>query len=599
MAYQVLYRQFRPGNFNEIVGQEHIIPILKNQIKTGNISHAYLFSGPRGTGKTSAAKVFAKAVNCLAPEEGEPCGKCELCTAGQTNSLSNVIEIDAASNRGIDEIRKLREEVNFLPAKGKYRVYIIDEVHMLTNEAFNALLKTLEEPPEHIIFIFATTEVYKVIPTILSRCQRYDFKRIPSEVIKSRLRDSLAEISVECEEGALNIITSAADGALRDAWSLADKVLAASPEGILSEKAAKEVLGNAASSDIMRIAEAVCEGDIPGAFAALTESIDSGADTDDILSNLTEYFRSLMIYLNVPSCEDMLFKSEEYFRSLKRAAVNINNEDLIGFMSVLSDVRGDSRYNTNMRYLLETAVLRMGDKDRLTENISLKARVEKLEKRIEALIAEGFKATAPQREAPAKTRNPRPLRVQLPQSPAVEESAARDIACEVLQPPKTAAEPKASPTEEKKPVSPVETMGETIEDEDDDFDIPEEFAITEDDRDVMADMYEALQASADYINNRYRDQLLWGVVADMKPSSYDGEVLKIYPTGGSVILMEGFYAHEGIKRLEEAMNNKLGRPIKIEVVTPDEKGDKKKKENIDIARELFGELKELSENEGE
>ena len=187
MAYQVLYRRFRPKTFDEIVGQEHIVPVLKNEIKMGRVSHAYLFSGPRGTGKTSAAKVFARAVNCSSPVDGEACGKCPSCLAEETGAISNIIEIDAASNRGIDEIRQLRENVSFLPSNARYRVYIIDEVHMLTPEAFNALLKTLEEPPEHIIFIFATTEVHRILPTILSRCQRFDFRRVPDEAIVSRL----------------------------------------------------------------------------------------------------------------------------------------------------------------------------------------------------------------------------------------------------------------------------------------------------------------------------------------------------------------------------------------------------------------------------
>ena len=290
MAYQVLYRRFRPKTFDEIVGQEHIIPVLKNEIKMGRISHAYLFSGPRGTGKTSAAKVFARAVNCTSPVAGETCGQCSSCLAEETGAISNIIEIDAASNRGIDEIRQLRENVTFLPSNARYRVYIIDEVHMLTPEAFNALLKTLEEPPEHIIFIFATTEVHRILPTILSRCQRFDFRRVPDVAIVERLKYVLGEVGASFEEEALKIIAAEADGGLRDALSLTDKVLS-STDGNVSVENVEKVLGTMGQDIIFRMCEAVASSDPAGAFDALNEALEAGVDTEYIIDSLTEYFR--------------------------------------------------------------------------------------------------------------------------------------------------------------------------------------------------------------------------------------------------------------------------------------------------------------------
>ncbi|MBR4394814.1 MAG: DNA polymerase III subunit gamma/tau [Eubacteriaceae bacterium] len=581
--YRVLYRRFRPQRFDEIVGQDHIIPILKNQIRTGNISHAYLFSGPRGTGKTSAAKVFARAVNCLDPQDGEPCGRCASCTSGEDQAFTNVTEIDAASNRSIDDIRRLRDEVNFLPVGVKYRVYIIDEVHMLTNEAFNALLKTLEEPPEHIIFIFATTEIYKVLPTIISRCQRYDFRRISGEKMRERLSDALSGIGVPCEKGALDMIVAASDGALRDAWSLTDKVLAASEDGTLSESAASAVLGMGHSAGLLEAAEAVSEGDAGKALDKLGELIDSGMDEDDILTSFTEYFRSLMILKNVSDYDKMLFKSEGYILSLKRSALTVSDEDIISYMAVLGDVRVQSRGGGNMRYALETAVLRMCDKDRLNENISLKARIEKLEKRVEAL------ASMP-REAPQSSPRASEILRRAGIDAAPRPEAAKPAEQDMISP---AEEPPAKATGADKVKDPVDTPLTTGSGTDeDDIDIPEEFAVSPDDKDVLADIAEHLAGCAEYINNQYRDQYLWSIVSDLKPLSFDGDTLTVYPTGVSVHMMGSFDEHNGPARLSEALKVRTGREIKIAVTSPPQK-NAKKKDNIELARELLGGLEEI------
>ncbi|MBO4360499.1 MAG: DNA polymerase III subunit gamma/tau [Eubacteriaceae bacterium] len=515
MAYQVLYRRFRPRTFDEIVGQEHIIPVLKNEIKMGRISHAYLFSGPRGTGKTSAAKVFARAVNCTSPVDGEACGECPSCLAEESGAISNIIEIDAASNRGIDEIRQLRENVSFLPSNARYRVYIIDEVHMLTPEAFNALLKTLEEPPEHIIFIFATTEVHRILPTILSRCQRFDFRRVSDEAIVSRLQYVLGEVGASYEEDALRLIASEADGGLRDALSLTDKVLASS-DGTVSLENVEKVLGTMGQELIFRLCEAVASSDPACAFTALNEAMEAGTDAEYIIDSLTEYFRSLMIYTNVASPRDMLFKSRDYFDSLKRSSVNVTNELLGSYMLELGKLRADSRTISNTRYLIETALLRLCDKERLTDYVSLTRRVDILESRLDA-IASGAVRTAPAAEAVPLSSAPE-LTAQAPQQPRV----------------------SASPVPQQPPEAP---------------------AVPENDPDVMARLTEALRFSSKYLLNRERDILCSMVIDELKVAGYSGEDVYVYPTGNSKSMMDLFTESSGFEKLNRTVSSDLGRNV--------------------------------------
>jgi DNA polymerase-3 subunit gamma/tau len=323
MSYQVLYRRFRPSKFSEVAGQEHITSILKNQIVSGKISHAYLFSGSRGTGKTSTAKIFARAVNCMNPQGGEPCGECEYCLGIKQNNLSDIIEIDAASNRGIDEIRELKDKVNYLPSLGKYRVYIIDEVHMLTTEAFNALLKTLEEPPEHIIFIFATTEPQKILPTILSRCQRFDFARLTQQTIADTLRSSIAQLGISAEDSALFLIAANSDGAMRDAFSFADKAINLSDGKLLTLSDVQNALGLADGADLYRMAEALVHEDVASVFELLNSIIAKGSDISQITNQLIEYFRGLMIYCNTPNPAAILGANEPLLQSLEQCGKNI------------------------------------------------------------------------------------------------------------------------------------------------------------------------------------------------------------------------------------------------------------------------------------
>lgn len=514
MAYQVLYRRFRPQTFDEIVGQDHIVPVLKNEIKTGKISHAYLFSGPRGTGKTSAAKVFARAVNCLDPVDGEACGKCASCLAEAGDAISNIIEIDAASNRGIDEIRQLKENVNFLPSNARYRVYIIDEVHMLTTEAFNALLKTLEEPPAHIIFIFATTEVHKILPTILSRCQRFDFRRVSDEAIVGRLSYVLDEVGVPYDTEALRIIAGEADGGLRDALSLTDKILSSEDSSVTSENV-ERILGIMGQDIIFSICEAVTSSDPSKAFNALNDAFESGADSDYIIDALTEYFRSLMIYTNVSEPKDMLFKSREYFESLGRSAVHVSNELLTSYMTEMGKLRLDSRNITNTRYLIETAVLRLCDRERLTDYLELTRRVEILEERIEGIIRDGVKVSA----APVQTASAAP-------------------AAEVRQ-----TETKPAPVKE----SPA----------------PD----TVSDADTLAKMHEALRFASKVLMNRGKDIMMSGIVEDLRVASFSGDTLYVYPTGASVHMMNAYEKGNGRAKLEAVLAENLGFHVNVEVTS--------------------------------
>ncbi len=292
MAYTALYRKYRPTEFADVKGQDHIVTTLKNQISAGRIGHAYLFCGTRGTGKTTIAKILAKAVNCEHPIDGSPCGECESCRAIAEGTSMNVIEIDAASNNGVENIRQIREEVSYPPTEGKYKVYIIDEVHMLSIGAFNALLKTLEEPPEYVLFLLATTEANKIPVTILSRCQRYDFRRIGIETIAARLADLLAEEGVEAEEKAIRYVARAADGSMRDALSLMDQCIAFYLGERLTLEKVLDVLGAADTEVFSRLLRALMAQDVSGAIRLLEEVVMQGKELGQFVTDFIWYLRN-------------------------------------------------------------------------------------------------------------------------------------------------------------------------------------------------------------------------------------------------------------------------------------------------------------------
>ena len=314
MGYTALYRKFRPQTFEEMVGQEHITRTLRNQIMANRVGHAYLFNGGRGTGKTTSAKVLARAINCLNPKDGEPCNECEICKAALNGSLTDIVEMDAASNNSVEDIRSIREEVNFLPTKAKYRVYIIDEVHMLSQGAFNALLKTLEEPPEHVKFILATTEPQKLPATILSRCQRFDFKRISNEDIIKRLEIVCKESNIEITKQALNIIASLAEGAMRDALSILERCVQ-DGENNIDEDKIKELVGIPKITHIHSITEAIIKYNIDEAMESITKVLDEGKDLNNLLWEVIKYIKDILM---VKTGQKLTIYNETDFENLKK-----------------------------------------------------------------------------------------------------------------------------------------------------------------------------------------------------------------------------------------------------------------------------------------
>lgn len=359
MSYTALYRKFRPATFADVKGQDHIVTTLKNQLKTGRIGHAYLFTGTRGTGKTTVAKIFARAVNCENPGEDGPCGECRICKAIAAGASMNVIEIDAASNNGVDNIREIVEEVSYSPAEGKYKVYIIDEVHMLSIGAFNALLKTLEEPPVYVIFILATTEVHKLPITILSRCQRYDFKRISIDTITERLKELTLAEQVQVEERALRYIAKMADGSMRDALSLLDQCIAFHLGDELTYDMVLDVLGAVDTEVFSRMLRHVLNRDVNGCIALLEEIVMQGRELTQFVTDFNWYLRNLMLVQTSDRLEDVIDMSTENLNRLKEEASRIDVNQVVRYIRVFSDLSGQIKYATQKRILVEIALIKL------------------------------------------------------------------------------------------------------------------------------------------------------------------------------------------------------------------------------------------------
>ncbi|MFS0657112.1 DNA polymerase III subunit gamma/tau [Bacillus sp. 179-C3.3 HS] len=412
MSYQALYRVFRPQVFEDVVGQEHITKTLQNALLQKKFSHAYLFSGPRGTGKTSAAKIFAKAVNCEKSPVSEPCNECMACKGITNGSISDVIEIDAASNNGVDEIRDIRDKVKFAPSAVTYKVYIIDEVHMLSIGAFNALLKTLEEPPAHCIFILATTEPHKIPLTIISRCQRFDFKRITTKDIVGRMEKIVDAESLNVQEGSLEIIASAADGGMRDALSLLDQAVSFSGEQLTTDDALL-ITGAVSQHFISQLAEAIFDQNIAVALDTLNELLQQGKDAAKLIEDMIFYFRDMLLYKTAPDLEGVLekVKVDEKFVSLSG---RVEPQFLYETIEVLNKSHQEMKWTNHPRIFFEVAVVKLCQSTTgmtpSADNADLKVltdKIEKLEQELSRLRAEGIPMSQPQNPQEQKG-TPRP-----------------------------------------------------------------------------------------------------------------------------------------------------------------------------------------------
>ncbi|ORT99093.1 DNA polymerase III subunits gamma and tau [Anaerovibrio sp. JC8] len=361
MAYMALYRKWRPDNFANLVGQDHVSRTLANAITSGRIGHAYLFTGPRGTGKTSTAKILAKALNCEQGPTINPCNQCEACRRINSGNSMDVFEIDAASNRGIEDIRDLRENVKFAPVNGRYKVYIIDEVHMLTQDAFNALLKTLEEPPEHVVFIMATTEVHKVLPTIQSRCQRYDFKRITVDDIFNRLKTVVADMDIEAEDEALRMIAVKADGGMRDALSILDQCIALSEKSLTIDRV-QQLLGLVGKEWLDKLVTGLQSRDAAQVLTMVDEIIRAGKDLQQVLGELGMHFRGLMIFKAAGLVDGVDYYSQENDQ-IKKQAAGFTQEEIVWMIRRIHEAANEVKWSPQPRIAVEAALLELCQRD--------------------------------------------------------------------------------------------------------------------------------------------------------------------------------------------------------------------------------------------
>lgn len=355
--YRAFYRKYRPSTFTDVVGQEHITTTLENAVKTGKTSHAYLFTGSRGTGKTSCAKILAKAVNCIDSHNGNPCNECEICKGIDSGAILDIIEIDAASNNGVDNIRDLREEANFTPANAKFRVYIIDEVHMLSIGAFNALLKTLEEPPAHVIFILATTEVHKLPSTILSRCQRFDFKRIPPEAIAGRLKEVAVKENLQLSDDGAMLIARIADGAMRDALSLLDRC--SSHDGLIDSAAVANSAGLAGREYIFELCDCILQKDAAKALEVVNKLYNDSCDMERLITELTSHFRNLMVSKAVKNFQDMIICSQGEIEIIRQQSAKTTLATIMSCIDILTASASTMKQGANRRTSAELCIIRL------------------------------------------------------------------------------------------------------------------------------------------------------------------------------------------------------------------------------------------------
>lgn len=408
MSYTALYRKFRPDTFADVKGQDHIVTTLKNQIKANRIGHAYLFTGTRGTGKTTVAKILAKTVNCENPTEDGPCGDCRICRAIAAGASMNVIEIDAASNNGVDNIREIVEEVSYSPAEGKYKVYIIDEVHMLSIGAFNALLKTLEEPPSYVIFILATTEVHKLPITILSRCQRYDFKRISIDTITSRMQTLIDAESVSVEERALRYIAKVADGSMRDALSLLDQCIAFHLGKELTYDKVLDVLGAVDTGVFSTLLRHVLDRNVLGCVELLEDIVMQGRELSQFVTDFTWYLRNLLLVQASDNLEDVIDMSTDNLARLKEEAQMVDADRIVRYIHIFSELSGQIKYASQKRILVEIALIKLCKPDMEVSQEALIDRIRQVEDKVENGVVVAVAEGASPMQGTAAPKKPRP-----------------------------------------------------------------------------------------------------------------------------------------------------------------------------------------------
>ncbi len=422
MSYVALYRKWRPDEFQEVKGQEHIVTTLKNQIKHNRVGHAYLFCGTRGTGKTTIARLIAKAVNCENPVDGSPCNECESCKAIAAGASMNVIEIDAASNNGVDSVRQINDAVRYSPSAGKYLVYIIDEVHMLTNAAYNALLKTLEEPPEYVKFILATTDVQTIPVTVLSRCQRYDFKRISLEIIADRLEELLKREGIPATREAINYVAKAADGSMRDALSILDQCIAFNLGEEVTYDKVLEIVGSVDLDIYLNLFNCVKARDTKGALKVVNDAVWAGKDLSLFVNEFTAFMRDLlMLKFNSQATVDV---TKENLPRLIEAGADVEDEKLISFINIMQDTAGKIKYASTKRIVLEVAIIKLCTPQMRQDDSALKERLLDIEARLEQGVAGGEKVVyVTAQELPEGTV---PQQVSVQQSAPVVSSASDD-----------------------------------------------------------------------------------------------------------------------------------------------------------------------------
>lgn len=452
--YQVLYRKYRPMSFEDVAGQRHVTDTLKNELRLGRIHHAYLFTGSRGTGKTTCAKILAKAVNCLSPRSGDPCGECENCRGIDSGEILDVVEMDAASNRGIDDIKGIIDEVAFAPARAKYRVYIVDEVHMLTREAWNALLKTLEEPPAHVVFILATTEVNKIPETILSRCQRFDFHRISPSDISDRLRYIASAENIKLSDEAALLISVIADGALRDAISLLDRCIGISDD--VTAAVVRSAAGLAAQGHLFELASCTVRKDVQKALELIDRLYRDAKDMTSLCEELQAHFRSLMLIKTVRNPRELVVMSDREFDAAVAESDYLSLSDIIYDMDVLTRAHTRMKDSPSPRTELEMALVKLCAPELDTTDEALFARVAALEKAVKLLSSGAAPQTPVIQPISVQPSDPEPAAEPEPEEAPVEETIPEPLVPQEEPPvPQETAQPEPESVETAQPAPPA------------------------------------------------------------------------------------------------------------------------------------------------